>query len=543
MTARVDLVWLGDAAEPPAWPLGAVLRAGVSARAVHEIITTRAGESPADAWLFWDGSIAPPHSTRVADLLAQPGDIWHAGLSLGLASAPAIIDFITPTWTFNRDPDASIGATSWRVSLRACLVRTSVLRWSAPQPDFDSLDGASLEWGHRCISRGVLPRHVPSLLPPATPAVASRLTLADQLRFARLRFGTKWSAWAAFRAAFTGYARLEDIADALLAARSMRPLPLSVPYERPSAESRAPRSAVTVLIPTLDRYDYLRKILGQLSAQTVHATEVIVVDQTPPDRSDAKIAGEFAGLPLQVMTLDQAGQCTSRNAGLVRARGEAILFVDDDDEIAPDLIERHLDHLARSGGEVSSGVAQEPSSGELPSAFRVARAADVFPTNNTLARRSALERSGLFDLAYDHGARADGDLGMRVYLSGAVMMLDPAISVLHHHAPRGGLRAHGARVITYGSSRRRLMHRQLPEVTELYRSLRYFSDAQVREAVAQAALGTLSSHGGIAHRAAKMILGMFMMPDTVWRIRERLTAARAMLATYPQIPAMPARAR
>jgi GT2 family glycosyltransferase len=382
---------------------------------------------------------------------------------------------------------------------------------------------------------------VPSLVKGTTSAAASRLTLPDQFRFARLRFGAKWTVWAALRAALTGFARFEDLADALLASRGVVPPLTGDPYVRPTAASRQPCAAVTVLIPTLDRYDYLRKILAQLRTQTVRASEVIVVDQTPLDRRDPKIAEDFVDLPLHVMTLDQAGQCTSRNAGLARARGDAILFVDDDDEVAPDLIQRHLEHLSRSGSDVSSGVAHEPASGALPPAFRLGRAADVFPTNNTLARRTALERSGLFDLAYDHGARADGDLGMRVYLSGAVMMLDPAISVLHHHAPRGGLRAHGARVVTYASSRRRLAQRHLPEVTELYRSLRYFSEAQVREAVVQSALGTLSSHGGIAQRVAKMLVGLVMMPDTLWRIHKRLGTARAMLAKYPQIPVLPAR--
>ncbi len=196
-------------------------------------------------------------------------------------------------------------------------------------------------------------------------------------------------------------------------------------------------------------------------------------------------------------------------------------------------------HLERSGGAVSSGVANEPSAGALPAAFRIARPADVFPTNNTLARREALEQSGLFDIAYDHGARADGDLGMRVYLSGSVMMLEPAISVLHHHAPRGGLRAHGARVITYASSRRRITHRHLPEVTEIYRSLRYFSAAQVREALVQSAVATLSAHGGIARRALKLVYGALMMPNTIWRLRARLASARAMLTKFPQIPTLP----
>ena len=80
----------------------------------------------------------------------------------------------------------------------------------------------------------------------------------------------------------------------------------------------------------------------------------------------------------------------------------------------------------------------------LPDAFTLRRASDVFPTNNTMLRKSALRLSGLFDLAYEHGPRADGDLGMRLYLSGARMLLDPEIRVLHHHAPSGGLRTHKA---------------------------------------------------------------------------------------------------
>jgi hypothetical protein len=177
----------------------------------------------------------------------------------------------------------------------------------------------------------------------------------------------------------------------------------------------------------------------------------------------------------------------------------------------------------------------------LPAAFTIPRASDVFPTNNTLALREVIERSGMFDLAYDHGARADGDLGMRIYLAGAVMMLDPHIDVLHHHAPRGGLRAHGARRITYASSRRHLTHRQLPEVTELYRTLRYFTPRQLRESLWQSAFGTLSAHGSRSRRALKFIVGLTALPGTIWQIRRRLAAARAMCSRYPEIPALPAR--
>jgi hypothetical protein len=64
-----------------------------------------------------------------------------------------------------RSRTPSIEATSWRVSLEACLLRSDVLRRiGPPRGEFRSLSGASLEFGHRCITRGVLARHVPWLV-------------------------------------------------------------------------------------------------------------------------------------------------------------------------------------------------------------------------------------------------------------------------------------------------------------------------------------------------------------------------------------------
>jgi len=537
MSARVDLIWLGDA-PLPAWPHGELRRCALSPSGVRDMIARELSGSGAEAWLFWDSALGTPPADRILALLDTPGDLWHSGLELGLAGAPGMIDFAAPTWTFNRDPSPSAPATSWRVSLRACLARTEVLRWSPPDNGFDSLDAMSLEWGHRCIRFGALPRHVPLGL----PCVAPRIPLEDELRFLRRSFGRRWALWATLRAMLARYDTPESLADAWLATREVVATVPATVYTRARVRAARRAPSVSVLIPTLDRPEYLRTILGQLRAQRLRATEVIVVDQAPAERHDSGLAREFADLPVTVLTLDSAGQCTARNAGLLRARGDAILFVDDDDEIEPDLIARHVAHLLDTGADVSSGVAREPAAGPLPAAFTLARASDVFPTNNSLARRSVLERSGLFDLAYDHGARADGDLGMRAYLSGAVMLLSPDISVLHHHAPRGGLRTHGARVVTYAGSRRRITLRHLPEVTEIYRSLRYFSDRQVREALAQSAAGTLSAHAGGWRRAAKALYGAALMPHTIWKIRQRLRQARRMLERFPEIPTLPPRA-
>ncbi len=154
-----------------------------------------------------------------------------------------------------------------------------------------------------------------------------------------------------------------------------------------------------------------------------------------------------------------------------------------------------------------------------------------------MVSRISLIKSGLFDLAYEHGPRADGDLGMRLYLGGARMLLDPEIRVLHHHAPRGGLRAHNARRITYASSRRSLLQRNLPSVTELYLVRRYFSPRQAHEQLWLSVLGTFSLHGSRPKQIIKILVSGLCLPHTLWQLWRRVSQAQHMLQRYPQIPA------
>ena len=115
------------------------------------------------------------------------------------------------------------------------------------------------------------------------------------------------------------------------------------------------------------------------------------------------------------------------------------------------------------------------------------------------------------------------------------MVLDPAIRVLHHHAPSGGLRKHKARVVTYARSRTSVWARHLPEATELYLRMRYFTPRQVRESLIQSVLGTFAVRGPWWKRAAKIAAGLVLLPDTIWHIRRRANTARRMLAQYPAI--------
>lgn len=541
----VDLIWLGDK-PAPIWEYGVVRRANPTPSGIRDIIDEYLGHSTAEAWLFWDGSLGQPSSREVRRALDVPGDVWHAGLKLGQGGSPGMIDFIHPTWMLNRDPSSKIEATSWRMTLTATLIRTRVLRQlGGPQPSFESLRGAALEMGHRYVKRGAIMRHVPRLVAGARTIQAEPLPIEDETRFIVWRYGRPWSSWALLRAWICGYA---TVAETLRCSKILRrtetkpdPAPMSRDAAQDTVADANPTAAnVSVVIPTLERYGYLRTLLSQLRDQTVRPVEIIVIDQTPEARRDYGIAEDFPDLPLDVIYQEEPGQCTSRNAGLRKARGEYVLFVDDDDEVRPTLIEDHLININRFEADVSSGVVDEVGAGPLPSDFTLLRTSDVFPTNNTMIRKRLLRSTGLFDLAYDRGEQADGDMGMRAYLSGALMILNPGITLVHHHAPRGGLRIHSARKITYASSRTRVFHRQLPTPTEIYLTLRYFSKRQVREMLWIRACGTFSIRGPLHRKLLKVSVSLLALPGTLRQVGRSYRRAEHMMAKYPQIPSLQA---
>jgi GT2 family glycosyltransferase len=211
--------------------------------------------------------------------------------------------------------------------------------------------------------------------------------------------------------------------------------------------------------------------------------------------------------------------------------------LDDDVEVEPDLLERHLALIEGKGVEVSTGGIDEVGV-ERANDSLVPGPSDVFPTCNSMVKRSALTGSGLFDLAFDTGARADHDLGMRLYLSGAALYRNPGAEVLHHRAPRGGLREHKARKITYAASRKSLTKRHLPKATEVYLWRRYYSKEQVHERLVITLLATLTRRGSLATRAARFLIGVVLLPDSLIKIRRAKLDAARLAEVHPTIPSL-----
>ncbi|GIF13733.1 bifunctional glycosyltransferase/CDP-glycerol:glycerophosphate glycerophosphotransferase [Actinoplanes teichomyceticus] len=111
---------------------------------------------------------------------------------------------------------------------------------------------------------------------------------------------------------------------------------------------------ISVVIPVHDVQGYLRQCLDSILDQPFADVQVIVVDDASTDGS-SRILAEYAARDARVrtVTLDtNIGPGPARNAGLDRATGEYVWFVDGDDWLAPGALAAVADRLRETGPDV-----------------------------------------------------------------------------------------------------------------------------------------------------------------------------------------------
>jgi glycosyltransferase involved in cell wall biosynthesis len=111
------------------------------------------------------------------------------------------------------------------------------------------------------------------------------------------------------------------------------------------AELHRLRSGVTVVITYHNEpHEMLRRAWQSLVQQTVSPCELIIVD----DGSDPPLAAwtTAARFPARLFNITNRGLPAARNAGLMLANTEAILFLDADDWLEPTYLEKTLPLLA-----------------------------------------------------------------------------------------------------------------------------------------------------------------------------------------------------
>lgn len=117
---------------------------------------------------------------------------------------------------------------------------------------------------------------------------------------------------------------------------------------------------VTIIIPTLNRPEPLRRALASVKSQVLLpgiAIEIVVVDNSP-DRSAERVVAAFVVAPgerVRYLSEPTPGVANARNAGVRAAQGRWVAFLDDDEQAEPDWISSHVANLRMTQADASFG--------------------------------------------------------------------------------------------------------------------------------------------------------------------------------------------
>lgn len=103
------------------------------------------------------------------------------------------------------------------------------------------------------------------------------------------------------------------------------------------------RKLVSIIIAVYNMEDLLTRCIYSVCGQTYENLQIILVDDGSTDRSP-EICNEFARLDtrIHVVHKENGGLSSARNAGLDQAEGEYVYFLDSDDYMELDLIEKAI---------------------------------------------------------------------------------------------------------------------------------------------------------------------------------------------------------
>jgi len=110
----------------------------------------------------------------------------------------------------------------------------------------------------------------------------------------------------------------------------------------PTRETIVKKGLVSIVIPTLNRPESLKRTLEAVFRQSYRDFEVIVVD----DGSDYDVEEAIKDYPVRkLLRLPHSGSNIARNTGYQHTRGEYLLFCDDDVELDARFLERMVETL------------------------------------------------------------------------------------------------------------------------------------------------------------------------------------------------------
>jgi glycosyltransferase involved in cell wall biosynthesis len=350
----------------------------------------------------------------------------------------SFLNYISPTWYFNLLPESRFpGYCVDYDALNEDEKKVIDLDNSYSSSGVSKLDAAYQAWHkgiiksdpkYNLISGGIIP------------------SLNDEYYFTRKYFKSFWPVYILFLRLLTFHNPFKELKAFFNSRKSERVNIYDRIYnftEYSGFQSPLVKSNpfISIIIPTLNRYKYLDDVLKDLEAQEYKNFEVIIIDQSKPYEESFY---KNRDLNLNVIRQEETALWLARNKGIKLAKGEYLLFYDDDSRIEKDWIIQHLKTLNFFDADISSGVSLSVVGSAVPFNYSFFRWSDQIDTGNFLIKKEIFYKTGLFDRQFEKQRMGDGEFGLRCYLKGFKNISNPYAKRIHLKVSEGGLRQMGS---------------------------------------------------------------------------------------------------
>lgn len=220
---------------------------------------------------------------------------------------------------------------------------------------------------------------------------------------------------------------------------------------------------ISIVVPTYGREMLLIDTITALLQLEQPAAELLVIDQTPEHTPGVQhqLQAWDSTARIRWLRRSQPSITQAMNAGLQSARSPVVLFLDDDIIPAPGLVAAHA--AAQQDPTVWGVVGQVLQPGEEPRDVRVTcrrdgwqadlgfpyystkpmSVANVMAGNLSVKREQAIASGGFDNNFRSVAYRFETEFAQRLIRSGGQIRFEPAASIRHLRAARGGTRIQG----------------------------------------------------------------------------------------------------
>ena len=296
---------------------------------------------------------------------------------------------------------------------------------------------------------------------------------------------------------------------------------------------------VSVIVPCYNAEPYLAQAIGSVLDQGRSPHEIIVVDDGSTDGSLA-IARRFdagCGGLVRAYTKHSGSAARTRNIGASLATGDALMFLDADDVLAPDVLESLTDALSRrpeaiaacpwrrldyEGGKWMSRPASCAQRRPDEDALSAWLSGWYYPPCSVLWSKEAFLSTGGWD--EEAALNDDGDLMMRALVSGIPFVETPSGTAYYRRMPDGEVSLSGKRYTYGGLSGRIAVLEKIARLLAERGKIRPYR-AAISRAFRQIAVDASGQYGGLSEQA-RAYSRAYAPP--VWT---RATATRRLPAT------------